>query len=259
MPAPLPAGPYGLRLVGLRARWDDDQPDVLRGVDLEVAAGATVVVEGPSGAGKSTLAAVLLRFLDPSAGSVELVGSDAAVDLRCLAGDDVRSVVGWCAQDAHVFDSTIEANLRLARPGATPAELWRALEGARLDAWVASLPDGLATMVGEHGGRLSGGQRQRLSLARVLLADRPVVVFDEPTEHLDPATATAVMADLLGATRGRTVLLVTHRADLVPTADRVVTLDGGRVRPGRVAGTAEVLAGAAECAEPAVAASRSGA
>src|SRR5690606_12815852 len=122
-PASLPAGPYGLDLRGLRARWAAAGPDVLRGVDLTVAPGEQVVVVGPSGGGKSTLAAVLLRFLDPSGGTATLVGSDGRARLDDLSGDDVRSVIGWCAQDAYLFDSTIAANLRLARPDATPAEV----------------------------------------------------------------------------------------------------------------------------------------
>ena len=228
-PAPLPAGPYGLDLRDLRARWTATGPDVLRGVDLTVAPGEQVVVVGPSGGGKSTLAAVLLRFLDPSGGTATLVGSDGRARLGDLAGDDVRSVIGWCAQDAYLFDSTIAANLRLARPDATPAEVDAAVARAGLAGWVAGLPRGLDTFVGEHGAAISGGQRQRIALARVLLADRPVVVFDEPTEHLDDAIARGLVSDLLDATRDRTVLLVTHRPELVPGSPRVVALDDGRL------------------------------
>ena len=140
---------------------------------------------GPSGSGKTTLAMVLLRFLDYSAGPVTLGGTDISV----LDSDAVRSVIGLCEQDAHVFDSTLEANLRLAQPAATDAELRVAAARARLLDWADSLPLGLATPVGEHGAQLSGGQRQRLALARVLLADFPVVILDEPAEHLDEATA----------------------------------------------------------------------
>ncbi|MGE0137566.1 MAG: thiol reductant ABC exporter subunit CydC, partial [Ilumatobacteraceae bacterium] len=219
--ATLPNGPFGLRVRGLRVRWSPDDPDVLRDLDLDVPAGSCTVVTGASGSGKSTLAAVLLRLLDPSGGRVDLIGSDGSADLAQLAGDDVRTVVGWCAQDAYVFDSTIAANLQLARPSATTAELLDALGRARLLDWVTSLPDGLQTMVGEHGSRLSGGQRQRLALARVLLADRPVVVFDEPTEHLDEPTAAALAADLVDATRDRTVVVLTHRPELFASVRRV--------------------------------------
>lgn len=228
-PAVMPKGPYGLRIRNLRARWNADGGDVLCGGDLDIEAGSRTVIVGRSGSGKSTLAAVLLRLLDPSSGTIELVGSDITVELRSMSGDSVRTVIGWCAQDAYVFDSTIEANLRLARPQATTAQLLDALRRARLDSWVEGLPHGLETMVGEHGSRLSGGQRQRLALARVLLADRPIVVFDEPTEHLDDATAAALAGDLLSATAGKTVIVVTHRPELFGEADSTIVLQDGRL------------------------------
>jgi ABC-type bacteriocin/lantibiotic exporter with double-glycine peptidase domain len=229
VPAALPTGPYGLRLRGLTAGWASDDAPVLRGVDAELVAGSRTMVVGPSGSGKSTLAAVLLRFLEPAAGSVQLVGRDGAVDLTELGSDDARSVIGWCAQDAHLFDSTIAENLRLARPDATPQDLWAALDGARLATWVHSLPAALDTMVGEHGRLLSGGQRQRLALARVLLADRPIVVLDEPTEHLDEPTARALAEDLMAATEGRTVVVLTHRPELFPEIERTLRIQAGRL------------------------------
>jgi len=224
-----PAGPFGLRISGLHARWGDDGPDVLRGIDIEIPAGSCTLLVGPSGSGKSTLAAVALRLLDPTGGTVELVGSAGAVDITHMDSDDVRRVVGWCAQDAYIFDSTIEANLLLARPEATPADLDRALRAARLDTWVHSLPKGLHTLVGEHGSSLSGGQRQRLALARVVLADSPIVIFDEPTEHLDETIATALATDLLSATAGKTVIVVTHRPELFPEFDHRADLHDGQL------------------------------
>jgi ATP-binding cassette subfamily C protein CydCD len=170
---------------------------------------------------------VLVRFLEPSAGSVELVGSTGSVDIRQLTGDDVRRVVCLCAQDPHVFDTSIAENVRLARPGSTDDQVRAALASAQLSGWVDSLPDGLSTLVGEHGARLSGGQRQRLSLARALLADAPVVVFDEPTEHLDESTAGALVADLLAATAGRTVVMITHRPELIHSAAWTARVDLG--------------------------------
>ena len=226
-PAALPPGPYGLRVRGLRARYRPDGPEILRGVDLELQPGERALVTGPSGSGKSTLAAVLLRFLDPSGGTIELVGSEAAVDLTRLPGDDVRRVVGLCAQDVHVFDTTIAENVRLARPGATEEELRAALRAARLADWVESLPRGLETLVGEHGARLSGGQRQRLGLARALLADWPVIIFDEPTEHLDEPTAAELTVDLLAAAAGRTAIFITHRPELIAAAAWETSLDLG--------------------------------
>jgi ABC-type bacteriocin/lantibiotic exporters, contain an N-terminal double-glycine peptidase domain len=141
----------------------------------------------------------------------------------------VRTFVGLCAQDAHVFDSSIRENLRLAHTGATDGELREVLRRTRLLAWADSLPEGLDTLVGEHGARLSGGQRQRLALARALLADFPVLVLDEPAEHLDLATADMLTADLLAATRGRTTVLITHRLAGLDAVDEVLVLDSGRV------------------------------
>ena len=228
-PAPLPAPPYHLAVRGLTAGWAPGQ-DVLRDVWLDVPAGSRVAVTGPSGSGKTTLAMVLLRILDYSAGEVTLGGTD----IRALDSDEVRSVIGLCEQDAHVFDSTLEANLRLAKPDATAAELRSALARARLLDWTDSLPLRLATPVGEHGARLSGGQRQRLALARVLLAGFPVVILDEPAEHLDEETASELTSDLLSAVADRTVLLITHRPVPPGTVDQVLRLEDGRLAPARV-------------------------
>ena len=214
VPAAVPAGPLGLRVRGLRLRYPGAPRDALAALDLDVPAAGRALVTGPSGSGKSTFAAACLRFLDPAAGTLELIGKAAATDVRTLAGDEVRRAVGLCEQDPHVFDATIADNLRIARPVASDEELGRALRDAQLRDWAASLPDGLATAVGEHGARLSGGQRQRLALARALLADVRILVLDEPTEHLDEPTARAFVADLEAATRGRTVIVLTHRPDL---------------------------------------------
>jgi ATP-binding cassette, subfamily C, bacterial CydC len=219
-PSEAPGPPYHLRVDGVTARWRADGPDVLRGLDLDLPPGSRTALVGPSGCGKSTVAALLVRFLDPVGGRVTLNG----VDLRRLTGDQVRTVVTLAADDAWLFDATIEANLRVGRPDATESELRAALAAARLLDWVDGLPEGLATPVGEHGARLSGGQRRRLALARALLADPPVLVLDEPTEHLDEATADAVTDDLLAATTGRTVLLITHRRYGLDRVDRVVEL-----------------------------------
>lgn len=214
MPATLPAGPLGLRVRGLRLRYPGTARDAVSGLDLDVPARSHVVITGPSGSGKSTLAVALLRFLEPAAGSIELVGHETAVQLRDLTGQAARRAIGLCEQDPHIFDATVEANIRLAHPGADPGALRAALADAQLLDWVDSLPDGMATFVGEQGARISGGQRQRVALARALLADVPVLVLDEPTEHLDDRTARDFIGDLGRTTGGRTVIVLTHRPEL---------------------------------------------
>ncbi|MEV0443667.1 thiol reductant ABC exporter subunit CydD [Streptomyces spectabilis] len=220
-----PQSPFPLLLDGLRVRYEGQERDALAGVSLALERGRRVAVVGPSGSGKTTLAHVLLRFLGAYEGTYAIGGTDTSR----LDGDDVRRLVGLCAQDAHVFDSSVRENLLLARKDASDDELYGALARARLDGWVRSLPDGLDTLVGEHGARLSGGQRQRLALARALLADFPVLVLDEPAEHLDLPTADALTADLLAATEGRTTLLITHRLAGLDKVDEVVVLEAGRV------------------------------
>lgn len=222
--AAAPVSPFPLEVRGLAARYSGQRRDALSGFDLTLTAGKRVAVVGPSGSGKTTLAQVLLRFLDAREGSCRLGGTD----LAALDGDTVRRFVGLCAQDAHLFDSSVRENLRLARTDATEGELRDALRRARLLDWVDALPAGLDTLVGEHGARISGGQRQRLALARALLADFPVLILDEPAEHLDLATADALTTDLLAVTEGRTTLLITHRLQGLDTVDEVIVLDGGR-------------------------------
>jgi thiol reductant ABC exporter CydC subunit len=224
-PLTLPRARRSLRVRGLRARYGESGPWVLDGLDLELVAGRTIAVVGRSGAGKSTLADVLLRFLPYQGGSVTLDG----VELRDLRGDDCRRVIGLVSQDAHIFDTTIEENLRLARRDATTAQLRSALERARLLEWTEGLPTGLGTHVGRHGAKISGGQRQRLALARALLANFPVLVVDEPGEHLDTRTADALVADLLDTAPQRAILLITHRLAGLDSVDEVIVLDGGRV------------------------------
>ncbi|MFI8832862.1 thiol reductant ABC exporter subunit CydD [Streptomyces afghaniensis] len=224
-PRQAPASPFPVAVRGLAARHAGQDRDALAGLDLTLEEGRRVAVVGPSGSGKTTLAQVLLRFLDADAGSYTLAG----VDAYALRGDDVRRLVGLCAQDAHLFDSSLRENLLLAKKDATEDDLRTALGRARLLDWADGLPDGFDTLVGEHGARLSGGQRQRLALARALLADFPVLVLDEPAEHLDLPTADALTADLLAATEGRTTLLITHRLAGLEAVDEVIVLDQGRV------------------------------
>ncbi|TDD63892.1 thiol reductant ABC exporter subunit CydC [Jiangella aurantiaca] len=222
---PAPDGPVTVALRGVSVRYPGATVDAVDRVDLDLPPGRRVAVVGASGSGKSTLLACLMRFIEPSAGTVLLNGADT----RRYDGDDVRAVITGVTQDAHLFHTSIRENLRLARPSASDDDLLAALETARLRDWVESLPAGLDTMVGESGGQVSGGQRQRLALARALLADPPVVLLDEPTEGLDPRTADDLMTDLLASTRGRTTVVVTHRLAGLDAVDEIVVMDAGRV------------------------------
>src|SRR3569833_2781170 len=181
-PAPAPEPPATIRLRGARLRYEPDGPWALDGVDLDLPPGRRVALVGPSGAGKCTLAAVLLRFRELDDGTATLNG----VDLTAYDPAGVRALVGGVPQDPHVFATTVRENLRLARPGASDAELSAAAARAGLLARVESLPAGWDTVVGAQGLALSGGERQRLALARALLADPSVLVLDAPTAHQAP-------------------------------------------------------------------------
>jgi ATP-binding cassette subfamily C protein CydC len=224
-PRPLPPGPFTIALRDATVRYEEKDEPALDRVSLELSPGRRVALVGANGAGKSTLAAVLLRFCDLSGGATLLNGQD----LASYAADDVRSVIGGCPQDPHLFDTTIRDNLRLARPGASDGELEAAAARARLLAWITSLPQGWDTRVGTHGAAVSGGERQRLALARAFLADPALLILDEPTAHLDPDSRRALTADLLHATEGRSVLFITHERDGLDQVDQIVVLDNGRV------------------------------
>jgi ATP-binding cassette, subfamily C, bacterial CydC len=225
LPLPAPVQPFAIELDEVRARYGPDERPALDGFSLRLEPGRRVVLLGRSGAGKTTVVRLLMRFIDPERGRVTLAGED----LRCFRQEDVRALIAVAGQDAHLFSASIRDNLRLARPDASDDDLARALRSARILDWVLSLPDGLDTLVGEEGRELSGGERQRIVLARALLTEAPVLVLDEPTAHLDPQTAKALVRDVFTAARGRTVLLITHRPEGVDLADEVVVLREARV------------------------------
>jgi ATP-binding cassette subfamily C protein CydC len=224
-PVPLPAR-GDLELRGVHFRYGASAPWLLDGVDLRLQQGRAAALVGPSGCGKTTLAELLVRFRDPTAGEALLGG----IDLADAAQDDVREAVCLGSQEAYLFAGTLAENLVLARPGASDAELEGALARVGLGAWLASLPDGLRTAVGEHGAKVSGGQRRRIAAARLLLSDSRFLIADEPSAHLDPRGAAALLGELAReARRGRGVLVIAHEPHGLEHFDEVLTLRDGRL------------------------------
>jgi ATP-binding cassette subfamily C protein CydC len=222
-PTPLPAG-FSLRFEAVQFRWTDDRPAVFDGLSLDIPEGGRVAFLGPSGVGKSTLAALVMKVVAPQQGRVLLGGTDLAV----LQAADVRARVAWLSQTTHLFDDTIRANLRLARPEADDAALWAALDAAQVGTVVRALPDGLDTWVGEGGTRFSGGQGRRLALARALLSPAPILILDEPCAGLDADTEREFLTTLGDVAEGRTVILIAHRLTGVERLDRIWRLSGGK-------------------------------
>ncbi|MGW0006016.1 ABC transporter ATP-binding protein [Nocardia grenadensis] len=199
--------------------------EVLHGVSLRAEPGQLIALVGSSGAGKSTIAQLVSRLYDVDSGAVRLGGTD----IRELTTESIQETVGLVTQDGHLFHDTIQANLLLAAPEADEEQLWDALERARLRDLIASLPDGLDTVVGERGYRLSGGERQRLTIARLLLKQPRVVVLDEATASLDSTSEAAVQAALTEALQGRTALVIAHRLSTVRAADQILVVESGHI------------------------------
>jgi thiol reductant ABC exporter CydC subunit len=219
-PVPLPPAPFVVALEDVSVCYAPGEAPALDGVSLRLEPGSRVALMGPSGCGKTTVANLLLRFLDPERGRVTLAGRD----LREYRQEDVRRAVAIAGQDAHLFSTSIRHNVLLGRPDASDEELEDALGQARIWDWVHSLPEGWDTMVGENGRELSGGQAQRICVARALLTTAPVLVLDEPTAHLDAATAATLIEDVLAAAGDRAVLLMTHRPEGLEVVDEVLVL-----------------------------------
>lgn len=214
-----------LRLENAWLHYAEGLPWALRGATLTLAPGRRVALLGPSGSGKSTVANLLAGFRRPQRGRVTLNG----YDLDEYAQDDIRRLVCLCAQDAHVFNTTVRENIRLARPGAKQVELEAAARRVSLLSWIESLPNGWDTIVGEDGGLVSGGQRQRIAVARGLLAGARYLILDEPAAHLDADIAHRLMEDVLASTSGRGLLLITHRPEGLSAMDEVLEIRDGRV------------------------------
>jgi len=197
----------------------------LAGVTLEIRPGERIMVTGPSGAGKSSLLALLLRFADPDAGTIEAGGVGLA-DLDLAAW---RDQIAWVPQHPHLFTGTVASNIALGQPGASREAVERAAGLAGAAEFIGVLPRGLDTELGERAGRLSAGQRQRIALARAFLRDAPLLLLDEPTAHLDAITAAEILGTIETLMAGRTVVLVTHGPGWAGNADQTITLDQGRL------------------------------
>jgi ABC-type multidrug transport system fused ATPase/permease subunit len=222
---PVPSGGSSLQFDHVRFTYPRRTRPALSEMSFEAAAGATVALVGPSGAGKTTVANLLLRFWDADAGSVRLAG----IDLRQLSLDGLRQHIALVAQDTYLFNDTLEANIRLARPDASQAEIDRALQQAALSEFVSTLPQGLQTRVGERGVQLSGGQRQRIAIARAFLKDAPILVLDEATSHLDTVSESHVRDALNALMVDRTTIVIAHRLSTIRAADLILVLNGGRI------------------------------
>lgn len=217
--------PISLRVSRLSFAYPDQSIPALQNISFEVPAGRSVAVVGPSGAGKSTLANLLLRFWDYHEGEICL----GVNPLKALDQEDVRKQIALVSQNSYFFNTTIRENLRLARRGASQEEMEAAARAASIHGFVMNLPHGYDTFIGEQGLRLSGGERQRLAIARALLKDAPILIFDEPTANLDPLTEKEVLETLFETMNGRTCLLITHRLIGLENMDEILVMDEGRI------------------------------
>jgi ATP-binding cassette subfamily B protein len=204
--------------------YDTNRP-ILKGVTLDVPAGQTDAVVGPSGSGKSTIGRLLFRFYDVQAGRVLIDGQD----VRDVTQESLHAAIGVVPQDTVLFNDTVGYNIGYGRAGATQAEIEEAARAAQIHDFIASLPEGYATQVGERGLKLSGGEKQRVGIARTLLKNPPILLLDEATSALDTQTEREIQGALARAAEGRTVIMIAHRLSTVANADRIVVLDQGVV------------------------------
>ncbi len=220
----IPANP-NLEVIDLRFAYSPDAPPALDGISLTAPSGAHLALVGPSGAGKSTLAHLLLRFWEYDAGDIRLGG----ISIREYKQSDVRRAISVISQQTYLFNASIRDNLLLANPKASAAELVEATRAAQIHNFIESLPEGYDTFVGERGLQMSGGERQRLAIARALLRKTPILLLDEPTDNLDPATEREFLSALLPLFSDRTLLLITHRLVSLDMMDEILVLDRGRI------------------------------
>jgi ATP-binding cassette subfamily B protein len=221
---PLKVTDAAIRMEAVTFGYDPAHP-ILKGVTLEVKPGQTLAVVGPSGAGKSTISRLLFRFYDVQSGAIRIDGQD----LRDVTLDSLHDAIGVVPQDTVLFNDTIGYNIAYGRAGVTQAEVEEAARAAQIHDFIASLPKGYDTPVGERGLKLSGGEKQRVGIARTLLKDPPILLLDEATSALDTQTEGEIQDALARAAKGRTVIMIAHRLSTVAGADRIAVLDHGRV------------------------------
>ena len=221
---PLAVGPGHVRFENVAFGYDADR-EILKGIDLDIPAGATVAVVGPSGAGKSTLARLIYRFYDVTGGRITIDGQD----ISNVTQSSLRAAIGIVPQDTVLFNDTIGYNIAYGREGATPDEVASAARGAAIAGFIQSLPEGFDTRVGERGLKLSGGEKQRVAIARTLVKNPPILILDEATSALDSRTEADIQATLEAIERGRTTIVIAHRLSTVVHADRIIVLEAGRV------------------------------
>lgn len=198
---------------------------ILHEVDFDIPPGKTLAVVGASGGGKSTLARLLFRFYDVTGGAIRIDG----IDIRDMTQASLRAAIGIVPQDTVLFNDTLEYNLRYGRPQANDAELAQAIRQARLDTFIAKLPEGLQTPVGERGLKLSGGEKQRVAIARALIKNPAILVFDEATSALDSESEKAIQAEIAALSRERTTLIIAHRLSTIVDADQIIVMDNGQI------------------------------
>ena len=225
-PGAQPLQPHGgaVRFEHVRFGYDADRT-ILHDVSFEIPAGKKVAVVGPSGSGKSTLARLLFRFYDVNAGRILIDGQD----VREVTQKSLRESIGIVPQDTVLFNDTVEYNIAYGRTGASRAEVEAVAKAAHIHAFIASTPQGYATMVGERGLKLSGGEKQRVAIARTLLKDPPLMIFDEATSALDSANERAIQAELQNAARNKTALVIAHRLSTVVDAHQILVMEQGRI------------------------------
>jgi len=228
------ARPFTLSIHDLSFAYSNSNKDSLSGIDLEIRSGQKVALVGRSGAGKSTLLKLIMRFLEPGSGAIEING----VDIRSLAIPDWRRQIGWVSQKPALFNTSLLENIRLNDRTVSEEKIWMILEQVKLAEFARELPDKLNTPLGEWGARLSGGQAQRVALARAFLKNAPLILMDEPTEHLDPELQNDLVESINCLTENQTLISIAHHFSSIQQSDRIIVLENGKVAK---SGTAEAI------------------